>query len=95
MTINTYLMGNNSNQYKEAIENLKDNYKKISESINELRTGWQGGRADKFYNAVENTYLPELSKAIKSLNEYYTFLSNLSNCYSTFDNSYASKNIEV
>ena len=62
MTISTSLMNNDANNYKEAIENLEDNYKKISEAIDELKTGWQGekgGRADRFYNAVENTYLPE------------------------------------
>ena len=98
MKINTSQIDNCAKKYKEAIDSLSTNYNKITNSINNLKTGWQGekgSKADRFYTTVEKTYLPELQKAINDMNEYYVFLSNVSGSYSVFDSSYASKDINV
>lgn len=95
MEIHASSIVQNSSDLKDCIDSIDKEYKNISTYITELKEGWKGDRATKFYNAVENTYLPEIRQAIDSISKYYDYISKVPKAYETLDNSYASKNIEV
>lgn len=95
MEIYTKNINDCATEYEGSIEDLRSEYKKINTSLENLKKYWQGDRATKFFNATINTYLPELKTAIDSLEDYEKFISNVPKVYSTLDNSYASKKIDV
>lgn len=95
MELRASLIIKNSVNLKECIDSINSEYKNINTYIEELKSGWMGEKATKFYNAVENIYLPELKTAVDSMSNYYDYISKVPKAYETLDNSYSSKNIEV
>ena len=80
---------------KDFISDLESEYKKINTTVEELKKGWKGNKADEFYKKMDGVYLPDLKKSIEELKKYYDFLSNVPKAYETFDESYKNKKIEV
>lgn len=95
MQINTSSIETLSDQIKENIDDLKKEHENIKKYINDIKKGWKGENADKFYKAFEDIYLPNLISSINVLSEFQTFISKVPDAYETIDNSYANKNIEV
>ena len=95
MEINTTSIKKDAEKINEFLQNLENDYKNIKISLEKLKQGWMGDMADKFYKQMEEIYLVELNNTITQLNNYYEFLNNTPGVYETFDNSYASKKIDV
>ncbi|MBR2712816.1 MAG: hypothetical protein IKE73_03815 [Bacilli bacterium] len=95
MYINTKRITNISTSYKAILESLKEEQININKSINELKQGWQGEKASRYINAIEDEYLVELKEAIILLNKYYTYLSKIPNVYEKLDESYLNKKINI
>ena len=95
MEIQTKLIKDNAEEINDFISDLETEYNKITTSINDLKKGWDGNRANEFYKELEQNYLPNLKKSIGKLKDYYDFLSSVPKAYEKLDESYKNKKIEV
>ena len=95
MYINTKEISKKSETYKSIMESLNEEHKNLKKIVTELKQGWQGERATKFFDSIENQYLIKFKDAIDSLNKYYTYLSKIPSAYEKLDDSYSRKKINV
>ncbi len=94
MEIDTTKISKNAEDYEQKRKELEMEYKKVVNSINNLKSSWSGNRGSNFFAATDE-FLPEFKKAIDSLSDYYSYLFNVPKVYSAFDNSYKNKKIDV
>ncbi|MBR3117109.1 MAG: WXG100 family type VII secretion target [Bacilli bacterium] len=95
MEISTSSISKNANEFESYRSELQTACNNIKASIEKLEGTWEGESATKFFNATKGTYLPELEKAIESLSNYSSFLSEVPNVYGTLDSSYSQRKIDV
>ncbi len=81
--------------YNSNLESIENEYFSIVKSVDELKNGWQGEKANKFINAFENEYLKGLKNAIDLLSNYSDYLSKVPGAYELLDESYKNKNIDI
>lgn len=93
MNINTTKIKSDATNLKAEIDLINAEYKKIKPILTNLKKGWEGSKADAFFESMEDTFLPEFEQAIKLMRNYYKYLTNIPTVYETLDSSYSTKKI--
>lgn len=88
----TTKIGNEIIEYSDDLEAEIKEFLSIIDSIN---TAWDGADALKYINTLKQKYVVNLEELQGLVKEYGQYLSNVSGAYTTLDESFTSKSIDV
>lgn len=84
-----------SNKIKNEIDNMINKIKNLDNVIENINEVWQGNDALKYINKMREKYLVALDELSDLLEDYQKFLSNIPGAYSTLDEAFKAKNLDV
>lgn len=86
---------NYGNQIVDYSSELDSEIKKFSALIESINSAWDGADALKYINVMREKYIVGLEEMKSVLDEYGIYLKNVTETYSTVDEVFASKKIDV
>lgn len=95
MEISTTKVEDDSTELVGYIKQFESEYENLDRSIKKLSETWEGPEANSFFAAMQQTFLPKYKETITELYKHYNFLRNVPEVYSTLDESYSKKKIDV
>lgn len=74
---------------------FEDDIKKITAIIENINLAWEGNESLKYVNVMKEKYIAGLQELKDVLEDYGTYLKKVSDSYSSVDEVYSSKKINV
>lgn len=93
--INKSNITNYGNQIIDYSNEFKLEIKKFSALIESINTVWDGADALKYINTMKEKYITGLEEIKSILDEYGNYLKKVPETYSTVDEVFSSKNIDI
>lgn len=86
---------NYGKQIVEYSSQFNDEIKKFNALIDEINTIWDGADALKYVNVMKEKYITGLEEIKSIIDEYGEYLKKIPDLYSSVDEVFSSKNIDV
>lgn len=93
--INEPNIANYGKQIIDYSNKFEDEIKKFSMLIDEINTIWEGKDAVKFVNTINEKHKVKFEELKGILDEFGEYLEQVPNTYSTLDDTFSSKYIDV
>lgn len=84
-----------SNNIQNDIDSFNSQIKMLNSVIDDINEAWQGGDALKYINVMRDKYIIALYDLHDLLEEYASYLNKVPGAYSTLDEAFKGKNLEV
>lgn len=95
VVINKSDITNYGSQIIDYSSEFQDEIKKFSALIESINTVWDGADALKYINTMKEKYIVGLEEMKNVLDEYGNYLKKVPETYSSVDEVFSSKNIDV
>jgi len=86
---------NYGNQIINYSNEFKDEINKFNALIDSINTIWEGSDALKYINVMKEKYIVGLEEMKNVLDEYGDYLTKVTETYSSVDEVFSTKNIDV
>lgn len=88
-------IANYAKQIVEYSNEFNDEIRKFDALIDEINTIWDGADALKYINVMKEKYIIGLEEMKKIIDEYGEYLKKIPDLYSSVDEIFSSKSIDV
>ena len=86
---------NRGNEMIGYLDDFNTEIKKFETAINMINTMWNGADALKYINEMRDKYIVGLNEMKSVLEEYGKYLQKVPDTYSTIDETFTTKTIDV